>query len=191
MTEPLRRAGAGTLADGSHLVWSVADGRRGRRWRAVASADGGLTHALLLEVDVAGRPGKLDLATPAGLLTLHPEEGSGRLHGNVVTEAGVRHLALPWGDDHGLDVVGRPIAAAVSAHRLAAAIAVGQGRAVPVVSITPDLLVVEARHTYDRVSDGEWQIQPAGEGGAAVRLTIDERGVPVLAAATEWPLELD
>src|SRR5512147_136645 len=93
VAEPLRRAGAGTLADGSQLVWSVADGHRGRRWRAVAGLNGVITHALLLEVDVAGRPAKLELATPAGLLTLHPEEGSGRLHGNVVTEAGVRHLA--------------------------------------------------------------------------------------------------
>ncbi|MBI3749708.1 MAG: hypothetical protein HY262_12815, partial [Chloroflexi bacterium] len=54
MTAPLRRAGAGTLADGSELVWSVADGRRGRRWRAFASVEGVVTHALLLEVDVTG-----------------------------------------------------------------------------------------------------------------------------------------
>ena len=191
MTEPLRRAGAGTLADGSQLIWTVADGRRGRRWRAVASSNGSITHALLLEVDVAGRLSKLELATPAGLLTLHPEEGSGWLHGNVVTEVGVRHLALPWSDDHGLDVVGRPIAAAVTAHRLAAMTAVGEGRAVPVVSIAPDLGLVETTHRYTRVSVGEWRIESGGDHGAPVRLTIDGRGVPVLPlAAAEWPLEL-
>ena len=127
VTAYLRRAGAGSLADGAELVWSVADGRRGRRWRAVASVDGLVTHALLLEVDLAGRPSRLELTTPAGLLTLHPEEGSGRLHGNVVTGSGVRHLALPWSDDHGLEVHGRPIAAAVTAHRLAASHGRGGG----------------------------------------------------------------
>ena len=44
----VRRAGSGILADGSRLVWSVADGRRGRRWRAVASLNGAISHALLL-----------------------------------------------------------------------------------------------------------------------------------------------
>ena len=191
MTEPLRRAGAGTLADGSQLVWSVADGRRGRRWRAVATSNGAITHALLLEVDGTGRPSKLELVTPAGLLTLHPEEGSGRLHGNVLSDTGVRHLALPWSEDHGLDVVGRPIAAAVTAHRLAAMTAVGDGRAVPVVSIAPDLGIVETTHRYTRVSGGEWRIESGGDRGAPVRLTIDDRGVPVLPlAAVEWPLEL-
>lgn len=192
MTPYLRRAGAGTLADGSELAWSVADGSRGRRWRAVATLDGAITHALLLEVDVGGRPSRLELTTPAGMLTLHPEEGSGRLHGNVVTAAGVRHLALPWGDGHGLEVDGRPIAAAVTVHRLAAATPVGEGRTVPVVSIAPDLLVTEATRRYQRVSEGEWRIESTPGDAGSVRLVIDDRGIPVPAAdAREWPLELD
>ncbi len=192
MTEFLRRAGAGTLADRSHLVWSVADGRRGRRWRAVASSNGVISHALLLEVDVAGRPSRLELTTPAGMLTLHPEEGSGELHGNVVGEAGVRHLVLPWRDAHGLEVVGRPIAAAVTAYRLAATTGAGEGRTVPVVSITPDLLVAETTRRYNRVTEREWQIESPSGNATPVRLTIDERGIPVLPAdAREWPLELD
>ena len=192
MTEFLRRAGAGSLADGSHLVWSVADGRRGRRWRAVSTSSGVVTHALLLEVDVAGRPSRLELTTPAGLLTLHPEEGSGRLHGNVVTESGMRHLAMPWSDDHGLEVTGRPIADAVTAHLLAAVVAVGEGRPVPIVSITPDLLVTEAVRRYVRLGEGEWRIDSPADDAQPILLTIDARGIPILPADTrEWPLELD
>ncbi|HEX7951148.1 MAG TPA: hypothetical protein VF494_12420 [Candidatus Limnocylindrales bacterium] len=192
MTDPLRRAGAGTLADGSQLVWSVADGRRGRRWRAVASVDGAITHALLLEIDTAGRPSRLELTTPAGLLTLHPEEGSGELHGNVVTVSGVRHLALPWSEAHGLEVDGRPLAAAVTAHRLAGSTAVGEGRTVLIVAISADLDVTAGNRRYDRVGEGEWRIATIDGHVAPVRLAIDERGVPILPGdAPEWPLELD
>ena len=191
MTEHLRRAGAGTLADGSRLVWSVADGRRGRRWRAAASSNGVITHALLLEVDVAGRPSRLELTTPAGMLTLHPEEGSGGLHGNVVTASGVRHLALPWSGDHGLEIEGRPIAAAVTAHRLSGSVAVGEGRTVPVVVITADLDVAEATRRYLRVGEGEWHTGPVSGGWDVTVVRVDERGVPVLPRDDhEWPLEL-
>ncbi len=192
MTVFLRRAGAGTLADGAELAWSVADGRRGRRWRAVASVDGAVTHGLLLEVDLAGRPSRLELTTRAGMLTLHPEEGSGELHGNVVTGSGVRHLAFAWSEDHGLEVEGRPIAAAVTAHRLAGSTAVGEGRIVPVVVITADLGLAEATsHLPSRLGRGV--VDRTASGGAGpVRLGMDRRGVPVLSAdVREWPLELE
>jgi hypothetical protein len=192
VTEYLRRAGAGTLADGTELTWSVADGHRGRRWRAVSTVDGSVTHALLLEVDLDGRPSRLELTTPAGMLTLHPEEGSDGLHGNVVTAAGVRHLALSWSDDHGLEVDGRPIAAAVTAHRLATTTAVGEGRTVPVVAIGPQLGVTQTTRRYTRIADGEWRIDGGAGDHALLVLAIDERGVPVLqTGAREWPLELD
>ena len=192
MTDYLRRAGTGTLADGSRLVWSVADGSRGRRWRAVASANGIISHALLLEVDVSGRPSRLELTTPAGMLTLHPEQGSGGLHGNVVTAVGVRHLALPWSAEHGLEVDGRPVAAAVTAHRLSGSVAVGEGRTVPVVVIAPDLEVAETARQYVRVGAGEWWIESASGDAVVTVLRIDEHGAPVPQRdAREWPLELE
>jgi hypothetical protein len=192
VSDPLRRAGSGTLADGARLAWSVADGRRGRRWRAVASVDGSISHALLLEVDATGRPSRLELTTRAGMLTLHPEEGSGGLHGNVVTASGVRHLAMAWSEDHGLEIEGRPIAAAVTAYRLAGSVGVGEGRLVPVVAVDEDLQVVPATRRYTRIGEGEWRIEPIAGGGPTVALTVDERGVPVLRGeAVEWPLELD
>jgi hypothetical protein len=199
MTAFVRLAGSGILADGSRLVWSVADGRRGRRWRAVASADGVMTHALLLEVDLDGRPSRLELATSTGMLTLHPDDARQSLHGNAVLPDGVRHLRLAWSDEHGLEVEGRPIATAVSARRLARTIAVGEGRTIPVVLITATLEVSETTRRFVRLGETEWRIEPdtsasvAGGAGApqAISLIVDGRGIPVgLGNAREWPLEL-
>ncbi|MDO8485990.1 MAG: hypothetical protein Q7S35_13695 [Candidatus Limnocylindrales bacterium] len=188
----VRRAGRARLADGTQLVWSVADGRRGRRWRAMTTRDGALTGALLLEVGVDGRPARLELATAAGLLTLHPEP-SGSLHGNAVTADGVRHLTFAWSGEHELEVDGLPIASAVTARRLAGSTAVGEGRTVPAAAVAPDLSVREGARRYVRVDDATWRIE--GEGDRRT-LTIDERGLPVGSGeagdeAGEWPLELE
>ena len=192
MSRFIREAGTGVLADGSRLVWSVADGRRGRRWRAVATLDGAISHALLLEVDVEGRPSRLELTTVAGMLTLHPDTSRGSLDGNVVTPAGVRHLGLPWSDEHGLEIQGQPIASAVTAYRLAGAMAVGEGRAIPVVLITADLLVSEATRRFVRLGESEWSIEGANGSAGATTVEVDERGIPVgLKGRREWPLELD
>jgi hypothetical protein len=97
----LRRAGAGETPDGRHVTWSVAEGRRGRRWREVLATPGGrsIESSLLLELDPDGRFSHLELSTAAGLLTLHPE-GDGTLHGNAVTSRGIEHVAgRPWERD--------------------------------------------------------------------------------------------
>jgi hypothetical protein len=91
----LRRAGRGRAPDGATVTWTVAEGRRGRRWRESVSTGEGIRSSLLLELDPDGRFSHLELATPAGLLTLHPE-GDGTLHGNRVTRDGVHHLRSPW-----------------------------------------------------------------------------------------------
>jgi hypothetical protein len=192
MSAYLRRAGTGLLADGSQLGWSVADGRRGRRWRAVASSNGAITHALLLEVDSQGRPGRLELTTAAGMLTLHPDASGRWLHGNVVGASGVRHLSLPWSDEHGIEVEGRPIAAAVTAARLARILEVGEGRDIPVVMVAADLVISEATHRYSRVDQGEWRIEAVSGNVPATVLRVDDRGIPAgLRGSREWPLELD
>jgi hypothetical protein len=189
VTAFLRRAGSGRLADGAGLTWSVADGRRGRRWRAVTTMDGVVTHALLLEVDSKGRLARLELTTAAGLLTLHPEPDGATLHGNVVTADGVRHLAFPWSHEHGLSIVGRPIADAVTAHRLADSCGVGEGRLVETRSIGPDLAITRASVRFERMAEDTWRIvDPAGTR----TLLLDSRGVPAgLVGSAEWPLELD
>jgi hypothetical protein len=189
MSTYLRRAGVSRLADGATLTWTVADGIRGRRWRATATMDGAITHALLLEVDIAGRPARLELATPTGLLTLHPEADGASLHGNIVSTGGVQPVVFDWSPGHWLSVDGRPIGDAVTARGITDTTRVGERRSVPVVAIGPDLGLREAVYGFEPVRYGIWRI--SDEAGDRM-LRIDDRGIPAgLADATEWPLESD
>ena len=120
---PVRRGGRGTLPDGAQLTWSLAEGGRGRRWRASRVRDGRLEGTILLEIDAAGRPARLELGTADGLLTLHPDRGERELHGNVVTPDGIRHLRLDWSPAHELVVDGFPVALLAAVRRLGAVIA--------------------------------------------------------------------
>jgi hypothetical protein len=94
-------------------------------------------------------------------------------------------VSLPWSDRHGLEIHGRPIATAVTAHRLAGSVAVGEGRTVPVVVIGDDLTISEATRRFVRLGEAEWRIE--GELGAAraTTLEVDERGIPV-GSGTRW-----
>ncbi len=172
------------------LTWSVADGSRGRRWRAVSTADGAITHALLLEVDLAGRPARLELTTPAGMLTLHPSADQRELHGNVVGLAGegVRPLALGWDSERELDVVDRPLAIAVGLRRRRPSVPVGQAIDIDVVAIGPGLEFTTIVRQVERLEDGLWRIR--GTGGAADRrISLTPDGLP--AGGTRWALETD
>ena len=189
MSSYLRLAGTARLADGARFEWTVADGGRGRRWRAVATIDGHITHALLLEVALDRSVSRLELTTPGGLLTLHPDTDGATLHGNAVTTDGVRHLSYAWGPDHAVAVAGRPVADAVTAHRLAATVGVGDSRAIQTLVVAPDLGLTETSVTYTRVTDGSWRLADAGRERT---LAVDPRGIPsAFADGSEWPLELD
>jgi hypothetical protein len=115
MAEWLRRAGHGRSADGSTVTWSVAEGRRGRRWReVVVDPAGAVRSSLLLEVDPDGRFSHLELSTAAGLLTLHPEV-DGTLHGNAVTAAGIRHIrGRAWDRDRAIRLQGSTVCEAAA-----------------------------------------------------------------------------
>ena len=109
---PLRRAGRLPLPDNGDVLWSVAEGRRGLRWRAVRrDPSGAIVSDLLLELDPAGHWSRLELATSDGILTLHPEPDGSAVHGNVVTPNGVRPLALAWSAAHRLLLPDDPVAA--------------------------------------------------------------------------------
>jgi hypothetical protein len=165
VTPLLRRAGRGRLADGSTAVWSVSEGRRGRRWREMhRTADGTVISSLLLETLPGGRFAHIELSTAAGLLTLHPEP-EGTLHGNVVTTDGIRHVAgLPWTERSVVLVEGSTIADAAALRALGRDAAEG-------VRITLELDVVE---THESVS-----------------LEVDDDGLPLLDDAAAWPLEAE
>ncbi len=132
-----RLAGVGRLGDGRVVTWSVADGRRGRRWRAATRhTSGSIDSALLLELEPDGSLSRVEVATSSGLLTLHPK--GALLHGNAVTEGGVRHLQLGWSADHVLLIEGSIVSIAAAAVR-AAPDGAGEHRVVPGIVVRADL----------------------------------------------------
>ena len=158
----LRRAGHGLAADGADVTWSVAEGRRGRRWREVVRAGEGIRSSLLLELDREGRFSHLELSTAAGLLTLHPES-DGTLHGNAVTSKGIEHIrGLPWSSDVQIALEGSPVCAAIAASHGA--------RQHEALRIGIDLSLSRGRVAADPRD-----------------ATAD--GLPSLANGTSWPLE--
>ena len=159
MSAWLRRGGSGRQADGSDVTWSLAEGERGRRWRWTVSDGGRLRHVALVEIDSVGRFARVELASPAGMLTLHPEPDRRSIHGNVVSADGVRPLSFDWLPTAGLAISGDAF-----------------GSAILQIGIGATTLVVQPR--LDVV---------AGDGGPA--LERDGRGVPILSDAREWPLE--
>jgi hypothetical protein len=162
----LRVAGTGRSLDGATVTWSVAEGRRGRRWREAVGRDGAVGHSLLFELNPDGRFAHLELTTSAGLLTLHPE-GDGTIHGNAVTAAGITHVrGLPWDQDD-VVLVERSIVCQVVAAQWQIARALD---ALGVVRVAPDLSV-------------------ARERTAVALARVDARGLPVLDDAQQWPLE--
>jgi hypothetical protein len=186
MTDPTRVAGWGRLADGSEVTWTVAEGRRGRRWREVV-ADGGATrHALLLETDPNGWFSHLELARADGLWTFHPEP-DGTLHGNHVVRGkeGVEHVAgLPFHQGDALLVQGSPIALAALAWSLRTAEA-GAVLEVAAVEIRVDgeLARIPAI-AVERLDDRRWRV------GDGTPFEVDGDGLPVLASSERRPLEV-
>ena len=191
MSAPLRVAGRGRAGDGDVVTWSVAEGRRGRRWREVRVGSSGIVHSLLLEMAPDGRFAHLELSTPAGLATLHPEP-DGTLHGNVVGAAGVAPIAgLAWVPD-GLILIDRSeVALAASA-----ALMDGDGReavdrSAIVVTATLEISVVSmSAHRRGAM----WTVAAApGLAGPArelrLEIELDADGLPILADGETWPLE--
>jgi hypothetical protein len=164
MPDWLRRAGHGRAPDGALVTWTVAEGRRGMRWREVVRAGEGIRSSLLLELDPDGRFSHLELSTAAGLLTLHPEP-DGTLHGNVVTAEGMRHVAgLAWDPDGVVLLDG-------SAVCLAAAVRAGRASA-SCLRIRLDLALEIGATSVDG-------------------LAATSDGLPILVHGASWPLEED
>jgi hypothetical protein len=173
----LRRAGRGTAADGSIVTWSVADGRRGSRWREARVQAGALVSSLLLELDPAGRFSHLELSTASGLLTLHPE-GDGTLHGNAVEADGVRHVvAIPWIADDILLVAGSPTSRAAAARR---------------ADVPPDAGTARPKGVGFGVVVGlDLAVERRAIGRSERTIPLDSNGLPLFADGVTWPLELE
>jgi hypothetical protein len=185
MTDPTRVAGWGRLADGAEVTWTVAEGRRGRRWREVVARGTATQHALLLETDPDGWFSHLELARADGLWTFHPER-DGTLHGNHVGrgEARVDHVAgWPFQPGDALLIEGSPIALAALAwsHRTVVAGSMLEVAGVE-IRLDGELARVPAL-ALERLDNRRWR---AGEGSP---FEVDADGLPVLADGERRPLE--
>jgi hypothetical protein len=184
---PLRIAGWGRTAERAQVTWSIAEGRRGRRWREVVAFDEGLWHALLLETGPDRRFAHLELAAPGLLASLHPEP-DGTVHGNAVDSADrrVRHVVgLPTAPEGLVVVDGSIVALAAVAWQLTGELEPGRGRAFTVVRL--DLagdVTVDTDVPIERATATAWMI---GES----TIDVGEDGQPMLAGGSTVPLELD
>lgn len=190
MAGPLRLAGAGRLATGETVTWSLAAGRRGRRWRETLSRDGLFVRSLLLELAPDGRIGRLEVATASGLLTVHPSDDGSTLHGNVVTTAGVDHLTFAWSDGHLLVVDRSPVVAAALVGRSAASPSSRARVSFEGIRVGSDLRPAQVTVAVTRIGASTWDVavEPA-DAEDSLRLALDERGLPILLGSSEWPLE--
>ena len=171
------------------MAWTVAEGPRGRRWRStVTGSDGHLHEVTLVETDSSGALTRLEIATAAGLLSLHPAGSPARLHGNVVRHDGVEHLALVWSPHHALFAASSPITAAVAASGPVAKVGVGEGSSVPAVEVGPGLTVRAAVWRVAHTAADRWRMM-AADGGPSILLVLDADGLPDGDSGVSWPLE--
>ncbi len=185
MAAPLRFGGRGQGADGASVVWSVAEGTRGRRWREVRNAGQAVASSLLLEADPAGRFAHLELSTPSGLLTLHPE-ADGTLHGHAIVSDGVEHVAgLAWDLDAVALVEGSTVCRLAAVAGLAGTMAIGVSKGHLAAVIPPTLWLEVKPMRIERIDATVWRF------GAEEPFTVDGRGLPLLRGGEIWPLELD
>jgi hypothetical protein len=181
----LRVGGRGQGADGASVVWSVAEGSRGRRWREVRNAGHAVASSLLLETDPAGQFAHLELSTPSGLLTLHPE-GDGTLHGHAIVSDGVEHVAgLAWDADGIVLLDGSTVCRLAAVGGLAETLTSGTSRGQLAVIIPATLWLEVKPIRIERIDATTWRF------GAEDPFAVDRDGLPVLRGGEIWPLEDD
>jgi hypothetical protein len=181
----LRVGGRGQGADGASVIWSVAEGGGGRRWREVRNAGQAVASSLLLETDPAGRFAHLELSTPSGLLTLHLE-ADGTLHGHAVVSDGIEHVrGLAWDADAIPLLEGSTVCRAAAIQVLDETLEPFSSRAHLAAVIPPTLWLEVKPVRIERVDADTWRF------GAEEPFAVDRRGLPVLHGGEIWPLERD
>lgn len=187
MTERLRRGGRFLDDAGRAVVWSVADGHRGRRWRwTVVDRRGTLIVTHALETDGEGRFLRLESAAAPGLLTLH-REVDGSLHGNRVSERGIDHLTVeaPASSPVLVGSTGLGVAALLAGTPRPA----GPTSTLDIVEVGDDLGVRVVTCTIRTDEAGGWEVRT---NRVTRRLTLGAEGLPDESDrdSVSWPLEL-
>ncbi|HLX35830.1 MAG TPA: hypothetical protein VKR30_11400 [Candidatus Limnocylindrales bacterium] len=168
------------------VVWTVADGRNGRRWRELAVDASGAARSLVLETDGQGTWQRLELSGADGLLTLHPE-GDGSIHGNVTSRAGVRHLSLGKVKPARIDIPGSLVAEAALCWAMTRQLRVGERRTIAVVTVAEPVTVALSEIVVERRTTATWELR---DGDRRRLVELDEDGLPVgHLGADRWPLE--
>lgn len=185
MSLPVRQAGR--LADdaGRTLTWSIADGRRGRRWRwTVVDRRGSLLVTHTLETDRRGQFLRLESSAASGLLTLH-READGSIHGNRIAERGVDHLILE-APAPGAFLIGRTeLGVAIL---LAALKRPASKVPIDLVEVGDDLAIRLVNATIRPDEDGAWEVRT---NRLTRRATLGPDGLPESSDhdAVRWPLD--
>jgi hypothetical protein len=156
----------------------------------VTTNDGTIDSDLLIESTTSGRPTRLELATNAGLLTLHPEPDDAGLHGNTVTPAGIRHHDLPWSANHVLFVDGSTLSDAVVVGAVADRLDIGDGSWFGAIVVDRALVPRVGQVLIVRLDASAYAItMPAA--GEERRVIVDAHGLPATGTVTTWQLERD
>ena len=142
----------------------------------------------LLELDDRGGFARMELGSPLGLLTLHPDTTSTEAHGNIAGPFGMRHLRFPWSSSHLVLVEGEPLVAAAMCHGLAAGYDVGSTHERYVLFVETPFTVRDTRARFTRESESRWRIELSPS--PRFKLAIDPAGLPSgLQDEFDWPLE--
>lgn len=176
-------------------TWSVAEGRRGRRWRTSTRDDRGGWRSMLLELDPNGRPTRLELASPVGLLTAHPEPSQATLHGNIVAADGIRPITLPWQDESALVVAGEPISHAAAIDSIRRQAPGEPPGSLTAIEIGADLGARPVELIISRETPALWRLEQAGlSARPPIVIGLDADGLMrtvdgALVGQVRWPLE--
>lgn len=194
---PVRAAGRARDASGRLVLWSVAEGARGRRWRE-ATLDGvapALARSLTIETGPDRLPSRLEAATGLGLLTLHPEPHG--VYGNAVGRRGVRPIAIERAmPGTRLLVDGSGLSAAALAWSMEPVVPVGDRVSVDVIRVElpepggdGDILVGLETVSAQRIDAGVWRLIRAGREPMEVH--VDPDGLPMAGPGRRWPLDAE
>ncbi len=184
-----RLGGRTDLPSGDLVVWSAADGRRGRRWRESTSRDGVVLRTILAETEPGGDLRRLEMSTAAGLLTLHPDAAGTTLHGNVVTPDGIRHLAFAWARDRAAILVeGSPAVTAIAVAWIGRGIDDGRSAEAEVLRIDDRLIPLPGSLRIERLGPSTWRLSGGAGADGDLVATLDADGLPST-ERTVWPLE--